>query len=178
MIGRHYTRSSLAAVSCRRADGEPPEPATAEELHPPRRSDAPGFISECAVVGTMKRIISSQAAPEAVGAYSQATTNGDLVFTAGQIPMTPEGELLDGEPIAAQTEQSLSNVAGVLSEENLDMSDVLKVTIFLDDIEDFDEMNETYAEFFDDEPPARSAVEVANLPKGVGIEIEAVASND
>ena len=126
----------------------------------------------------MKRTIETSKAPEAVGAYSQATTNGDIVFTAGQIPMTPNGDLLDDEPIAAQAEQSLSNVEGILSEEGLDMSDVLKVTVFLDDIEDFDEMNETYADFFDGEPPARSAVEVANLPKGVGVEIEAIAASD
>jgi reactive intermediate/imine deaminase len=126
----------------------------------------------------MKRVISTDDAPAAVGAYSQATTNGDIVFTAGQIPMTPDGELLADEPIAVQAEQSLSNVEGVLAEEGLDMSDILKVTVFLDDIEDFDEMNETYAGFFDDEPPARSAVEVANLPKGVGVEIEAIASSN
>jgi len=124
----------------------------------------------------MKRIISTDDAPAAVGAYSQATTNGDLVFTAGQIPLTPDGELLDDEPIEVQAEQSLSNVEAVLAEEGLDMSDVLKVTVFLDDIEDFDAMNDTYAGFFDDEPPARSAVEVANLPKGVGVEIEAIAA--
>ncbi|MBV0902765.1 Rid family detoxifying hydrolase [Haloarcula salina] len=126
----------------------------------------------------MKRVISTDDAPAAVGAYSQATTNGDLVFTAGQIPLTPEGELLDDEPIEVQAEQSLSNVEAVLNEEGLDMSDVLKVTVFLDDIGDFDAMNDTYAGFFDDEPPARSAVEVANLPKGVGVEIEAIAAND
>jgi len=126
----------------------------------------------------MKRVISTDDAPAAVGAYSQATTDGDIVFTAGQIPMTPDGELLADEPIATQAEQSLSNVEGVLAEEGLDMSDILKVTVFLDDIEDFDEMNETYAGVFDDEPPARSAVEVANLPKGVGVEIEAIASSN
>lgn len=126
----------------------------------------------------MKRIISTDDAPAAVGAYSQATTNGDLVFTAGQIPLTASGELLDDEPIAAQTEQSLTNVEQVLAEEGLEMSDVLKVTVYLDDIEAFDEMNDTYAQFFDDEPPARSAIEVANLPKGVGIEIEAIATAD
>ncbi|GAB7017532.1 Rid family detoxifying hydrolase [Halostagnicola bangensis] len=126
----------------------------------------------------MKRIISTDDAPAAVGAYSQATTNGDLVFTAGQIPLTPSGELLEDEPIAEQTEQSLTNVEAVLAEEGLEMSDVLKVTVLLDDIDAFDEMNDTYADFFDDEPPARSAFEVANLPKGVGIEIEAIATND
>ncbi|MCU4743040.1 Rid family detoxifying hydrolase [Natronoglomus mannanivorans] len=126
----------------------------------------------------MKRVVSTDDAPAAVGAYSQATTNGDLVFTAGQIPMTPDGDLLADEPIAVQTEQSLANIEGILAEEGLETSDVLKVTVFLDDIDDFEEMNETYGEFFDDEPPARSALEVANLPKGVGVEIEAIASSE
>lgn len=124
----------------------------------------------------MKRIINTPDAPEAVGAYSQATTNGDLLFTAGQIPLTPDGELLDDEPIAVQTRQALENVTAILEEEGGTMQDVLKVTVFLDDVDDFDAMNEAYAEYFVDNPPARSAVEVANLPKGVGVEIEAVAS--
>jgi reactive intermediate/imine deaminase len=126
----------------------------------------------------MKRVISTQDAPEAVGAYSQATTNGDIVFTAGQIPMTPDGDLLDDEDIAVQTRQSLENVKGILEEEGLTMQDVLKVTVFMDDIEDFDEMNDSYREYFQDNPPARSAVEVANLPKGVGVEIEAIAADE
>src|SRR6056297_2583813 len=103
----------------------------------------------------MKRIISTQDAPEAVGAYSQATTNGDMVFTAGQIPMTPDGDLLDDEEIAVQTRQSLENVKAILEEEGLTMQDVLKVTVFLDDIDDFEEMNEAYKEYFQDNPPAR-----------------------
>jgi reactive intermediate/imine deaminase len=123
----------------------------------------------------MKRTVSTDDAPAAVGAYSQATTNGDLVFTAGQIPFTPDGESLADEDIATQTERVLDNVMAVLDAEGAGASDVLKVTVFMDDIDDFDEMNETYATYFDEEPPARSAVEVANLPKGVGLEIEAVA---
>jgi reactive intermediate/imine deaminase len=126
----------------------------------------------------MKRIISTQDAPEAVGAYSQATTNGDVVFTAGQIPMTPDGDLLDDEAIDVQTRQSLENVKAILEEEGLTMQDVLKVTVFLDDIDDFEEMNAAYKEYFHDNPPARSAVEAGNLPKGVGVEIEAIASNE
>ncbi|WP_115863204.1 Rid family detoxifying hydrolase [Halorussus litoreus] len=126
----------------------------------------------------MKRIISTQDAPEAVGAYSQATTNGDLVFTAGQIPMTPDGDLLDDEEIAVQTRQSLENVKGILEDEGLTMQNVLKVTVFLGDIDDFEEMNDAYKEYFQDNPPARSAVEVGNLPKGVGVEIEAIATSD
>ena len=126
----------------------------------------------------MKQTISTADAPDAVGAYSQATTNGSLVFTAGQIPMTPDGDLLDDEPIAMQAEQALSNVEAVLASEGLGMSDVLKVTVYLDDIDDFEAMNDTYAGFFDEEPPARSAVEVASLPKGVGVEIEAIATSE
>lgn len=124
----------------------------------------------------MKRVIDTDAAPAAVGAYSQATTNGSLLFTAGQIPLTPDGDLLDDEPIEVQTERALENLVAILEDEGATADDVLKVTVFLDDIDDFEEMNETYADYFDDEPPARSAVEVANLPKGVGVEIEAVAT--
>ncbi|MFB6255100.1 MAG: RidA family protein [Halobacteriaceae archaeon] len=126
----------------------------------------------------MKRIIESNDAPEAVGAYSQATTNGSLVFTAGQIPMTPDGELLDNESITTQTRQSLENIEAILEEEGLTMQDILKVTVYLDDIEDFDAMNDAYSEYFIDNPPARSALEVANLPKGVGVEIAAIADSE
>jgi len=125
----------------------------------------------------MKKIISTSAAPEAIGAYSQATSDGSLLFTAGQIPMTPDGGLLADQPISVQAEQSLSNIEAILADQGLDMTDVLKVTVYLDDIDDFESMNDTYAEFFDDEPPARSAIEVARLPKNVGIEIEAVATH-
>jgi reactive intermediate/imine deaminase len=124
----------------------------------------------------MKDIISTNAAPEAVGAYSQGTSDGSLVFTAGQIPLTPDGELLDDASIERQTEQALDNLMAVLSQGGAGMEDVLKVTVYLADIDDFDAMNETYAGYFEHEPPARSALEVGALPKGVGVEIEAVAS--
>jgi 2-iminobutanoate/2-iminopropanoate deaminase len=124
----------------------------------------------------MKRIIETDDAPAAVGAYSQAATDGSLVFTAGQIPLTPDGESKADASIAEQTELALDNVAAVLDEAGGDLTDVLKVTIFLADIEDFEEMNETYAGYFEDEPPARSAVEAGALPKGVGVEIEAIAT--
>ena len=124
----------------------------------------------------MKRIIETADAPAAVGAYSQATTDGNVVFTAGQIPLTPDGELLDDEPIDVQTRQSLENVKAILEEEGLNMQDVLKVSVFMDDMQDFDEMNDAYKEYFQDNPPARSAVEVGALPKGAGVEIEAIAA--
>ena len=124
----------------------------------------------------VKRVVSTDEAPAAVGAYSQATTDGDLLFTAGQIPLTPDGELRDGASVAEQTELALDNLTAVLAEGGAEPADVLKVTVFLDDIADFEEMNETYATYFDDEPPARSAVEAGALPKGVAVEIEAVAA--
>ena len=124
----------------------------------------------------MKRVISTPDAPQAVGAYSQGTTDGNLVFTAGQLPMTPDGTLLDDEGVDVQTRQALENVKGVLEEEGLTLQNVLKVTVFLDDIEDFDAMNEAYGEYFQDNPPARSAVAVAALPKGAALEIEAIAA--
>ena len=124
----------------------------------------------------MVRTIETEKAPAAVGAYSQATTDESIVFTAGQLPMTPDGDLLDEAAIGEQTERALDNVEAVLHEENLSMEDVLKVTIFLDDIDDFEEMNEVYGSYFGDSPPARSAIEVAALPKGADIEIEVVAS--
>ncbi|WP_363463354.1 Rid family detoxifying hydrolase [Halogeometricum borinquense] len=122
------------------------------------------------------RPIKTREAPAAVGAYSQATTNGNLLFTSGQIPMTPDGELLSDASVAEQTAQVLDNVASILDTEGLTMGDVLKMTVYLGDIENFDEMNEQYSEYFEDAPPARSAVEVANLPRGVDIEIEAIAT--
>ncbi|KTG22596.1 Rid family detoxifying hydrolase [Haloferax profundi] len=123
----------------------------------------------------MVQTIETGDAPAAVGAYSQATTNGDLVFTAGQIPATGDGELKSDASIQEQTEQVLENISAVLASEGLSMSDVLKTTVYLDDINDFDVMNEVYASFFDESPPARSAFEAGALPKSVGIEIEAVA---
>ena len=124
----------------------------------------------------MKRTISTSDAPAAVGAYSQATTDGTLVFTAGQIPLTSDGTHLEDEPIDVQTRQCLENVKAILEEEGVSMQNVLKVTVYLDDIEDFEMMNEAYAEYFQDNPPARSAVGVDALPKGAAIEIEAVAT--
>ncbi|GAB7089838.1 Rid family detoxifying hydrolase [Halorubrum luteum] len=100
----------------------------------------------------------------------------DLLFTAGQLPLTVDGELLDDESVAVQTRQCLENVEAILASEGLGLEDVLKVSVFLDDIEEFDEMNEAYAEFFDASPPARSAIEVGNVPKGAAIEVEAIAT--
>jgi reactive intermediate/imine deaminase len=123
----------------------------------------------------MKRVISTDEAPAAVGAYSQATSNGDLLVTAGQLPLTTDGELLDDESVADQTRQCLRNVEAILDAEGASLEDVLKTTVYLDDIDDFDAFNEAYSEFFESEPPARSAVGVGAVPKGAAVEIEAIA---
>ncbi|MEF8825807.1 MAG: Rid family detoxifying hydrolase [Halapricum sp.] len=124
----------------------------------------------------MKRTIETDDAPAAVGAYSQATETDELVFTAGQIPLTPEGDLLDHADIDVQTEQAMENIEAILDEAGLSMDDVLKITVYMTDIEEFEAMNDIYETFFEADPPARSAVEVAALPKEVDVEIEAVAT--
>ncbi|MFB6298142.1 MAG: Rid family detoxifying hydrolase [Salinirussus sp.] len=123
----------------------------------------------------MKRTISTDDAPAAVGAYSQATTNGDVLITAGQLPLTTDGDLLDDAPVADQTRQCLRNVEAILEAEGLSIDDLLKTTVFLADIDDFDAFNGAYADFFADEPPARSAIEAGAVPKGAAVEIEAIA---
>ncbi|PSP89823.1 reactive intermediate/imine deaminase [Halobacteriales archaeon QS_4_69_34] len=126
----------------------------------------------------MKRAIETEEAPAAVGAYSQATTDGSLAFTAGQIPLTPDGESLADAPIEEQTRQCLENVAAVLKAADAELSEALKITVYLADIDEYGAMNEAYTDFFDDEPPARSALEAGSLPKGAGVEIEAIAATD
>jgi reactive intermediate/imine deaminase len=124
----------------------------------------------------MKRVVSTDDAPAAVGAYSQAVTTGDLVFTAGQLPLTTDGDLLDDESVADQTRQSLRNVEAILEAEGGSLDDVIKTTVYLDDIDDFDEFNGAYGSFFESDPPARSAVGVGDVPKGAAVEIEAIAA--
>ena len=126
----------------------------------------------------MKRTISTDDAPAAVGAHSQATTDGSVLITAGQLPLTIDGELLDDEPVAEQTRQCLENVAAILESEGLSLDDVLKTTVFLDDIDDFEAFNEAYSGFFESDPPARSAVEAGAVPKGAAVEIEAIATTE
>lgn len=124
----------------------------------------------------MKTIISTAKAPAAIGPYVQAARCGELVITSGQLPIDPAtGAFPEG--IQAQTKQSLANVKAILEEAGLGMSDILKTTVFLKDMNDFAAMNEVYASFFEEGAyPARSAVEVARLPKDALVEIEAIAS--
>lgn len=123
----------------------------------------------------MRETISTDEAPEAVGAYSQAIATADRVYTAGQIPATPAGEVLSGAPIDEQAAQAIDNLAAVLAAADAGLEDLLDVTIYLADIADFDAVDAVYADRIGDRPPARSAVGVDDLPKGVGLEIEGVA---
>ncbi len=124
----------------------------------------------------MSRIaVNTKSAPRAIGPYSQAICTDTLVFCSGQIPLDPTtGALIDGD-IAAQTRQVLKNVHAILEAAGSSLEKVVKTTVFLADIADFAAVNAVYAEFFPDEPPARSAFQVAALPKGARIEIEALA---
>lgn len=125
-----------------------------------------------------RRGISTADAPAAIGPYSQAVRIGQLVFTSGQIPMDPEsGEMVGEDDIRAQTERVLDNLAAVLAAAGSSFSRVVKTTIFLTDLGDFAAVNEVYARRFEGiEPPARSTVEVAALPRGANVEIEMIAT--
>ncbi len=122
-----------------------------------------------------RKIVATKHAPAAIGPYSQAILTGGLVFTAGQVPIDPATGKVEAETIEEQTRQVLLNIAAVLQAAGSSLDEVVKVTVFMTDLDDFSRMNEIYAEFFGSHPPARSAVEVAGLPLGVQIEMEAIA---
>ena len=122
----------------------------------------------------MKKVISTTAAPGAIGPYSQAIDTGSMVYASGQIPLNPEtGDIPEG--ITAQTKQSLANVKAILAAAGLSVDNVVKTTVFLADMNDFAAMNAVYAETFTEPYPARSAVAVKTLPKNVLVEIEVIA---
>jgi len=122
-----------------------------------------------------KKVIQTDKAPKAIGPYSQAIQAGNLLFLSGQIPIDPKtGELTEGD-IRQQTQQVLENIKGLLESQGLGMGDVIKATIFLKDMGNFNQVNEVYATYFSSSPPARSTVEVAKLPRNAEIEIEAIA---
>ena len=122
-----------------------------------------------------KRVIQTEKAPKAMGPYSQAIQAGNLIFISGQIPLDPAtGEWVKGD-IRQQTQQVLENIKGILESQEIKMEDVVKATIFLKDMGNFDQVNEVYATYFSSFPPARSTVEVTRLPRDVEIEIEAIA---
>lgn len=119
--------------------------------------------------------VQTDTAPEAVGPYSQAVVIDRLVYTSGQIPLDPETGALEERTIEAQTRRVLDNLTAVLEAAGSDRAHVIKTMCFIDDMKNFAAMNAVYAEYFDIDPPARSCVEVAALPKGAMVEIEAVA---
>lgn len=122
-----------------------------------------------------KTIVHTDKAPAAVGPYSQAVKIGELVYTAGQIALDPAtGQIVEGD-VQAQTEQVLKNLQAVLKAAGSSLKNVVKTTVFLQDMGDFAAMNEVYGRYFDKKPPARSTVQVAGLPLGAQVEIEAVA---
>lgn len=122
-----------------------------------------------------KKIVSTEKAPKAIGPYSQAILTTNLIFTAGQVGLDPATmELVEGG-IEAQTRQVLTNLRHVLERADSGLNFVVKTTVFLQDMNDFARMNAVYAEFFPENPPARSTVQVAGLPKGALVEIECIA---
>jgi 2-iminobutanoate/2-iminopropanoate deaminase len=123
----------------------------------------------------MKKIISTNEAPAAVGPYSQAVRIGSTVYCAGQIPLDPKSGQIVSKDISEQTRRVLDNISAILKAEGLLFENIVKTTIFLTDLADFQTVNEIYASYFKQAPPARSTVQVAALPKGARIEIEAIA---
>ena len=124
----------------------------------------------------MKKIISTSEAPAAVGPYSQAIRIGNFVFCSGQIPLEPKtGEIVPGD-VNAQTRRVMENIAAVLRAEGLNFGNIIKATIFLTNLADFQTVNELYGSYFESDPPARSTVQVAALPKAANVEIEVIAA--
>ena len=124
----------------------------------------------------MKTVLNTDKAPKAIGPYSQGIDTGNLMFLSGQLPIVPSEGKIMAEDIEGQTKQSLENVKAILGSAGCSMDDVVKTTVFLKDIADFTKMNEVYAEFFSEgDYPARSAFQVAALPKDALVEIEVVA---
>jgi 2-iminobutanoate/2-iminopropanoate deaminase len=126
----------------------------------------------------MKKIISTSDAPAAVGPYSQAVRVGSTIYCAGQIPLDPKSGQIVSKDISEQTRRVLDNITAVLKAEGLTFENIVKTTVFLTDLADFQTVNEIYASYFMQGRPARSTVQVPALPKGARIEIEAIAVAD
>jgi 2-iminobutanoate/2-iminopropanoate deaminase len=122
-----------------------------------------------------KKIIRTEHAPAPVGPYSQAVDIGSLVFCSGQIAIDPKTDTVLKGSVSEQAELVMKNIGGVLDKAGLKYSNIIKTTIFLTDMNDFSKVNEVYAKYFQADPPARSTVAVAGLPKGVNVEIEVLA---
>ena len=126
----------------------------------------------------MRQVIATDRGPKAIGPYSQAIKANGLVFLSGQIPLDPATQQLIEGDVAAQTERVLQNITGILDAAGTSLSGVVKTTVFLKNMNDFAAMNEVYGRHFSSEPPARSTVEVARLPKDVLVEIDVIALAD
>lgn len=122
-----------------------------------------------------REIVHTDQAPAAIGPYSQGVRVGNLLFTAGQIGLNPATEQMVADDVAGQTERVLQNLTAILEAAGTSMDQVIKCTVFLMDMADFAAMNEVYGRFFPQNPPARSTVQVAGLPRGARVEIEAIA---
>jgi 2-iminobutanoate/2-iminopropanoate deaminase len=130
----------------------------------------------CARIDPMRNVVATDAAPKAIGPYSQGVVTGSLVFVSGQIALDPAtGQFLSGS-VAEQTELALKNLEAILKAAGLTMGHVVRTTVFLIDLGEFSAMNEVYARYFPKDPPARSTVQVAALPKGARVEIDAIAA--
>ena len=124
---------------------------------------------------TERIVIKTENAPHAVGTYSQGISTGEIIFTAGQIPLDPStGEVVEGD-FKARARRVLQNINGILEASGSSISNIVKLTVFLTDLSRFAELNEVFLEFFSENPPARSALEVSKLPLGVDVEIECIA---
>ena len=122
-----------------------------------------------------KRIISTPNAPAAIGPYSQAVQHGETIYVSGQLPLNPETKKMDDD-VSAQTEQSMNNIKAILTEAGSSMENVIRCGIFVTDLADFATVNEIYASFFEGDYPARATVQVAALPLGAKVEIDAIAA--
>ena len=122
-----------------------------------------------------KEIISTKDAPAAIGPYSQAIKAAGMIFISGQIPLNPASGEIAGASIEAQTKRVMKNLEAVLKAAGSDLDKVIKTTIYLTDLSDFAVVNEIYGSYFNESPPARATVEVSGLPKGVKVEIDAIA---
>jgi 2-iminobutanoate/2-iminopropanoate deaminase len=123
-----------------------------------------------------KKIINTDKAPKAAGPYSQAVKVGNLLFISGQIPVEAQSGNLVREGVELQTQQVIENIGAILHSEGLSFENVVKTTLYIRNMQDFDAINKIYAEYFQEGPPARACVEVTRLPGDVGIEMEAVAT--
>ena len=130
---------------------------------------------ETEIIKKMKKVISTQKAPKAIGPYSQAILSGNTLYCSGQIAINPENGELILSSISEETNQVMKNISEVLKAAEMDFSNVVKCSIFMKDMQQYSEINNVYASYFSENPPAREAIEVSVLPKNVNVEISVIA---